>query len=68
MKTVKVKLAFPSEKPVNFKFGEVNIRIATKASLIEKLYADLIMKQYPGWIEQVVATPRKPKVPKQEVG
>lgn len=56
MKTVKVKLAFDSQKPVNFKFGEVNLSIGSTASTtIEQQYADKIMAQYPGWIELVVS-------------
>jgi len=54
MKAVKVKLAFPSEKPVNFKIGEVNVRIGKIPTSIEQQWADIIIEQYPGWIELVV--------------
>lgn len=59
MKTVRVKLAFPSEKPVNFKIGEVNVSIGQKPVVIEKQHADTIMKHYPTWIELVVKSSRK---------
>jgi len=68
MKLVKVKLAFEPEnqKPVNFRFGEVNVRIGTKASQIEQQYADKLLKQYPGWIELVTRKPSgKTKVTKE---
>lgn len=65
MKTAKVKLAFPSEKPVNFKIGEANIIIGQKVSVIDQAHADIIMKQYPGWIELVLPTPRKKKTTKE---
>lgn len=61
MKTVKVKLAFLSEKPVNFKIGEVNVSIGQKPVVIEKQFADTIMKDYPKWIELVVKSSRKSK-------
>ena len=61
MKTVKVKLAFRREKPVNFKLGEVNVSIGQKPVVIEKQYADTIMKDYPKWIELVVKPSRKAK-------
>ncbi|GLU54448.1 hypothetical protein Dfri01_39090 [Dyadobacter frigoris] len=55
MKTVKVKLAYQADKPVNFKFGDINVIVGTAASTIEQQYADKIMAQYPGWIELVVS-------------
>ena len=61
MKSVKVKLAFLCEKPVNFKIGEVNVSIGQKPVMIEKQYADRIMKDYPKWIELVVKSSRKAK-------
>jgi hypothetical protein len=65
MKPIKVKLAFPSEKPVNFKFGEINISIGVVATVIEQQYAEKIQKQYPGWIEPVIRSPRKTKKTKE---
>lgn len=63
MKSLKIRLAFQSEKPVNFKFGDVNISIGQKPVAVDKQYADLIMKQYPDWIELVVRkTAAKSKV------
>ncbi|MCE6987492.1 hypothetical protein [Dyadobacter sp. CY323] len=64
MKRVKVRLAYQSDKPVNFRFGEVNITIAPSGlTAIEQHYAEKIIAQFPGWIEQVYNKKRaaKPK-------
>ncbi len=54
MKKVKVRLAYQTDKPVNFKFGEENITIGqTGLTAIEQRYADKIIEQFPGWIELV---------------
>lgn len=67
MKSVKVKLAYPTDKPVNFKFGEVNVSVGTTATSIDQHFADKIMEQYPGWIELVVRkTTAKKKVTTKE--
>jgi len=61
MKTLKVRLAFPSGKPVNFRFGEQNIAISPKGTVIEARLADLIFEQLPGWIELVPKKAARPK-------
>lgn len=66
MATIKVKLAFDSQKPVNFKIGDNNISIGLKPSMINKEHADLIMKQYPGWIETVAKKTTKTKTTTKE--
>ncbi|WP_439555062.1 hypothetical protein [Dyadobacter sp.] len=54
MKKVKVRLAYQSDKPVNFKFGEENITIGPSGlTAIEQRYAEKIIEQFPGWIEPV---------------
>ena len=59
MKTVKVRLAFESRKPANFKFGEDNITVTPEGNRIPQKFADAIMAQLPGWIELVPAKSRK---------
>lgn len=40
-------------RPVNFKFGSVNIRLGKKPVSIDSQYAKRILTQYPGWIQRV---------------
>jgi hypothetical protein len=56
----KYKLAFASEKPINFAFGEANYLVGLKPGPLPAKIAKAIMEQYPGWIEQAPAPAKAP--------
>jgi len=58
------RLTFQRDTPMNFAFGDVNVLIASKPTVVPEKYAQAIMQQYPGWIEKVpTGRPRKTSTP-----
>lgn len=49
----KFKLAFASDKPINFAFGEDNYLVGPTPGVLPAKIAKALMEQYPGWIEEV---------------
>lgn len=50
-----LKLAFESDKPFNFQFGQVSVVIRPEPTEVDEKYGKALLQQYPTWFKKVKA-------------